>query len=62
MSLRVTVATRRRDKAREALFAAGWKPHMMSTSDDEYYDLLIALNEANRAVTMAKLGEHDNNA
>jgi len=58
MSLMVTVATRRRDKAREALFASGWKPtRMLIGPDDKFYDLLIALNAANEAVTKAKLSE-----
>jgi hypothetical protein len=59
MSIMVGVAIKRRDKARERLFAAGWKPHMMSSPDDKYYDLLIALNEANVAVTRAKLDEYE---
>jgi hypothetical protein len=57
VSLKVVVATRRRDNARERLFNAGWKPYMASLPDDKYHDLLIALNNANAELTRAILQE-----
>lgn len=59
MSLRVVVATKRRDKIREDLFAAGWKPSMVGLpiTSGLIRHLLLRLNAANAAVTKAKLDE-----
>ena len=47
---------RRQEKARERLFAAGWKPTMAyAPAQPEYHDLLLALNDANCAVTRRRL-------
>ena len=46
MSVALALAIRRRDKARERLFAAGWKPIMayQTTQAPEHHDLLLELN------------------
>jgi hypothetical protein len=50
--LAMVAATRRRDRAYAALFAAGWKPVMAyAPAEPEYHELLLALNDANTAVS-----------
>ena len=59
MSLRVFVATKRRDKIREELFAAGWKPYMVGLpiTNGLIRHLLLRLNRADAAITHARLEE-----
>ena len=57
MRVALAFAIRRRDKARERLYAAGWKPMMAyaPVKAPEHHDLLLALNAANVAVTKQAL-------
>jgi hypothetical protein len=59
VSLRVVVATKRRDKIRDDLFAAGWKPSMVGQENTSglIRHLMLRLNAANEAITKAKLSE-----
>jgi hypothetical protein len=52
-TMAMAYAQRRYDKARERLFAAGWKPMMAYSpvQSPEHHELLLALNAAGTAVT-----------